>query len=78
MLVKLNGKQVADVKGVKRIKKGVKLTSLPTSGTYKVSVVATTILKQRLTGEQHLQELHQRLGEDQAPRQGQEKAPRLM
>jgi hypothetical protein len=50
VLVKLNGKKVADVKGVKRIKKGVKLTSLPTSGTYKVSVVATTILKQRLSG----------------------------
>lgn len=50
VLVKLNGKKVMDVKGVKRIKKGVKLTSLPTSGTYKVSVVATTILKQRLTG----------------------------
>ena len=50
VLVKLNGKKVADVKGVKRIKKGVKLTSLPTSGTYKVSVVATTILKQHLTG----------------------------
>jgi hypothetical protein len=50
VLVKINGKKVADVKGVKRIKKGVKLTSLPTTGTYKVSVVATTILKQRLTG----------------------------
>ena len=50
VLVKLNGKKVADVKGVKRIKKGVKLTNLPTSGTYKVSVVATTILKQHLTG----------------------------
>ncbi len=50
VLVKINGKKVADVKGVKRIKKGVKLTNRPTSGTYKVSVVATTILKQRLSG----------------------------
>ncbi len=50
VLVKLDGKKVADVKGVKRIKKGVKLTSLPTSGTYTVSVVATTLLKQRLSG----------------------------
>ncbi len=50
VLVKLNGKKVADVKGVKRIKKGVTLTSLPTSGTYKVSVVATTLLKQHLSG----------------------------
>ncbi len=50
VLVKLNGKKVVDVKGVKRIKKGVKLTNLPTSGTYKVSVVATTLLKQRLSG----------------------------
>ncbi len=52
VLVKINGKKVADVKGIKRLKKGVKLKSLPTSGTYKVSVVATTILKQRLTGSQ--------------------------
>lgn len=52
VLVKLNGKKVADVKGVKRIKKGVKLTSLPTSGAYTVSVVATTLLKQRLAGSQ--------------------------
>jgi hypothetical protein len=50
VLVKLNGKKVMDVKGVKHIKKGVKLTNLPSSGTYTVSVVATTILKQRLSG----------------------------
>jgi hypothetical protein len=55
VLVKLNGKKVADVKGAKRIKKGVKLTSLPTSGTYKVNVVATTLLKQYLTGSQTYQ-----------------------
>jgi hypothetical protein len=50
VLVKINGKKVVDVKGVKRINKGVKLTNLPTTGTYTVSVVATTILKQRLIG----------------------------
>ncbi len=49
-LVELNGKKVADVKGIKRLAKGVKLTKLPTTGTYKVSVVATTILKQHLSG----------------------------
>jgi hypothetical protein len=54
VVVKINGKKVADVKGVKRIKKGVTLKNLP-SGTYKVSVVATTILKQRLTGSQTYQ-----------------------
>jgi hypothetical protein len=51
VVVKLNGKKVADVKGVKRIKKGITLTKLP-SGTYKISVVATTVLNQRLTGSQ--------------------------
>jgi hypothetical protein len=51
VVVKLNGKTVADVKGVKRLKKGITLTKLPT-GTYKISVVATTVLKQRLTGSQ--------------------------
>lgn len=50
VLVKIDGRKVADVKGVKRLRKGVKLTSLPTTGTYTVSVVATTLLKQRLTG----------------------------
>ncbi|MGA2164175.1 MAG: hypothetical protein ABSH36_06870 [Solirubrobacteraceae bacterium] len=50
VLVKINGKKVADVKGVKLIKKGVKLTKLPTSGSYTVNVVVTTILKQHLSG----------------------------
>jgi hypothetical protein len=53
VVVKLNGKKVTDVKGakrVKRLKKGIiTLKKLP-SGTYKISVVATTVLKQRLTG----------------------------
>ena len=51
VVVKLNGKQVADVKGVKRLKKGITLTKLPT-GTYKISVTATTVLKQHLSGSQ--------------------------
>jgi hypothetical protein len=44
--------KVADIKGVKTIKKGIVLKKLPTTGTYKISVVATTVLKQRLTGSQ--------------------------
>ena len=51
VVVKLNGKKVADVKGTKRLKKGVTLTKLPT-GTYKIGVVATTVLNQRLIGSQ--------------------------
>jgi hypothetical protein len=51
VVVKLNGKKVADVKGVKKLKKGITLKKLPT-GTYKISVVATTVLKQQLTGSQ--------------------------
>lgn len=49
VVVKINGKKVADVKGVKRLKKGVTLKKLP-SGTYKISVVATTVLNQHLSG----------------------------
>ena len=48
MLVKINGKQVALLKGVKRLKKGITLTKLPT-GTYKISILATTVLRQRLS-----------------------------
>jgi hypothetical protein len=51
VVVKINGKKVADVKGVKRLKKGVTLKKLP-SGTYKISVVATTVLNQHLSGSQ--------------------------
>ena len=51
MLVKINGKKVADVKGIKRLQKGITLKKLP-SGTYKISVVATTVLKQHLSGSQ--------------------------
>ena len=49
VLVKLNGKKVADVKGIKRLQKSITLKKLP-SGTYKVSVVATTVLNQHLSG----------------------------
>ncbi len=51
VVVKINGRKVADVKGVKGLKKGVALKALP-SGTYKISVVATTVLNQRLSGNQ--------------------------
>jgi len=49
VVVKINGKQVADVNGIKRLEKGITLKKLPT-GTYKVSVVATTVLNQHLSG----------------------------
>jgi hypothetical protein len=51
VVVKIGSKKVADVKGVKKIKKGITLKKLP-AGTYKINVVATTILKQKLTGSQ--------------------------
>ena len=51
MLVKINGKQVALVNGIKRLQKDIMLTKLP-SGTDKISVVATTVLKQRLSPSQ--------------------------
>jgi hypothetical protein len=49
IVVRVNGKKVATVKGVSRIKQGVTLKKLP-SGTYKLTIVATTILKQNLLG----------------------------
>jgi hypothetical protein len=51
VLVKINGKKVADFKGIKRLQKGITLKKLP-GGTYKISVVATTVLKQHLSGSQ--------------------------
>jgi hypothetical protein len=55
VVVKIGSRKVADVKGVKSLakalKKGIVLTKLP-SGTYKISVTATTVLKQQLTGSQ--------------------------
>ena len=49
VLVRIKGRKLADVKGVKRIKKGITLKKLP-SGAYKISVLAITVLKQRLSG----------------------------
>jgi hypothetical protein len=56
VVVELNGKKFATVKGVKAINKalkkgGITLTKLPT-GTYKISVTATTVLQKTLTGSQ--------------------------
>jgi hypothetical protein len=52
VLVKIGSKKVVDIKGVKKIKKGIVLKKLPASGSYKISVTATTILKQKLAGSQ--------------------------
>jgi hypothetical protein len=49
VVVKLNGKKVADVNGIEHLKNGILLKKLP-SGIYKLSAVATTVLKQRLSG----------------------------
>jgi hypothetical protein len=56
VVISVNGKKVAAVKGVKAINKalkkgGITLTKLP-SGTYKISVTATTVLHKTLTGSQ--------------------------
>lgn len=70
VLVKVDGKKVVDVKGVKRIDKGVKLTNLPTAGTYTVGVVATTILKQRLSGSRTYKSCGKGSGKIKLHRQG--------
>jgi hypothetical protein len=49
VVVTINGKTAARVRGVKSVKKGVTLKRLP-SGTYKIGIVATTVLNQRLSG----------------------------
>lgn len=49
VIVTLQGKRVLDVRGIKRIKRGIILKHLPT-GTYKIEVTAVTVLKQRLSG----------------------------
>ena len=48
-MVRIRGKKVADVRGSKLLKKGILLKKLP-EGTYKVSVLAITVLNQRLSG----------------------------
>jgi hypothetical protein len=49
VVVKINGRKVADVRGTKRLKEAILLKKLP-SGTYKISVLAITVLNQRLSG----------------------------
>jgi hypothetical protein len=49
VVIRVNGKKVLTIRGVKHLRKGIILKKLP-SGTYKVSVLAVTVLNQRLTG----------------------------
>jgi hypothetical protein len=49
VVIRVNGRRVADVRGIKRLKRGVTLKKLP-NGTYRVSVLAITVLNQRLSG----------------------------
>lgn len=49
VVVKVNGKKVKAVVGPEKLKKPIVLTNLP-DGTFKVSIVATTVLNERLKG----------------------------
>jgi hypothetical protein len=49
VVVKVNGKKVKAVKGTEKLKKPIVLKNLP-DGTFNVSVVATTVLDERLKG----------------------------
>jgi hypothetical protein len=49
VVIKLNGKKALTVKGVKRLRRAITLTKLP-SGKFKLTVTATTVLNQRLRG----------------------------
>lgn len=49
VLVRVNGKKVADITDPEALKKSIRLKKLP-EGTYKVSVLAITVLNERLTG----------------------------
>jgi hypothetical protein len=49
VVVRVNGKKVADITDPDRLKKVIRLTKLP-QGTYRVSVVAITVLNERITG----------------------------
>lgn len=55
VVVKIASKKVADIKDTKAVKKalkkGITLKQLP-SGTFKISVTATTVLNQHLSGSQ--------------------------
>lgn len=49
VVVKINGKKVKAIVGTEKLKKPIVLTNLP-DGTFKVSIVATTVLNERLKG----------------------------
>lgn len=49
LLVEINGRKVLVLRGVARLRRQIVLTHLP-KGTFKVTVVATTVLNQRLRG----------------------------
>lgn len=49
VVVKIGAKQVADVRGVKRLRSPISIKNLP-GGAYKVSVLVTTVLEQKLSG----------------------------
>lgn len=50
VVVKVNGKKVKTIAGTEKLKKPIVLKGLPSSGTFKVSIVATTVLNERLKG----------------------------
>jgi hypothetical protein len=50
VVVRLHGKKIADVRGVKRLRKAVVLKGLPSGGKYTIEVTATTVLNRKLTG----------------------------
>ena len=50
VVVKVNGKKVKAIVGPEKLKKPIILKNLPPSGTFKVSIVATTVLSERLKG----------------------------
>jgi hypothetical protein len=49
VVIRIKKRKVADVRGVKRLEKGIVLKHLP-SGGYTLKIVATTVLGQKLTG----------------------------
>jgi hypothetical protein len=49
VVIRVNGKKVADVRGLKKLKKAIVLKHLP-KGSYTVKVLAITVLDQRLSG----------------------------
>jgi hypothetical protein len=49
VVVRVRGRKIADVRGVKGLRKGVVLKGLP-NGNYTIEVVATTVLDQKLSG----------------------------